>query len=201
MDGIFLDIETTGLDSFRHYPIEIAFKVVNLSTGELKASYESIIKQSEEAWAGKDPHSIEINGFTWERVQTGKEPAIVGQEMFALLCGVNIQRGSAVFVCQNPSFDRGFFNQLIPVLTQEQKNWPYHWLDLASMFWAMQIAPLLRTGKTPEKIALSKNSIAENYQLPTEESPHRAMQGVEHLMLCYQAVFGIDFANFYRRSS
>jgi len=194
MNGIFLDIETTGLDSFKHFPIEIAFKVINLATGEFKVSYHSIIKQSEKAWEAMDPSSIEVNGFTWEDVLSGKESPVVGQEIFSLLCSLPIKRGNDVFICQNPSFDRGYFNQLIPIQNQEQMNWPYHWLDLASMYWALQVAPKLKKGEPlPENFSLSKNAIAESYHLPPEGTPHRAMQGVEHLILCYQTVFGIDF--------
>ena len=50
-----------------------------------------------------------------------------------------IKRGEAVFICQNPYFDRAFFAQLIDPDTQEKNLWPYHWLDLASMFWVEAI--------------------------------------------------------------
>ena len=47
--------------------------------------------------------------------------------------------------------------------------------------------------KLPEKVSVSKNDIAKAYNLQPEASPHRAMQGVNHLILCYQAIFGIRF--------
>lgn len=189
MQGIFLDIETTGLNPLRHYPINIAFKVVNLSTGVEIGSYQSIIKQSMDAWEKRDPMSIEINGFTWEDVMTGKEAALVGKEIIAMLSNLGIQRGSSVFICQNPAFDRGFFNQLVDVYVQELLNWPYHWLDLASMFWSTLIIKAAKgESQIPDKISLSKNDIAAYHNLPPEECPHRAMRGVEHLILCYNTV-------------
>lgn len=98
-------------------------------------------------------------------------------------------RGSAVFICQNPAFDRGFFNLLVDVYVQELLNWPYHWLDLASMFWANIFVKARNSGiPLPDKISLSKNDIAKYYDLPPEENPHKAMRGVDHLILCYRKV-------------
>lgn len=194
MYGIFLDIETTGLNAMVHRPIDIACKIVDFSTGNLKGSYECVIKQSAEAWTAKDPVSIEVNGYTWEMISVGKEAAIVGQEIVALFTEFKIQRGAAVFICQNPSFDRVFFNQLVDVYTQERLNWPYHWLDFASMYWTKLVQATLERGQVlPEKISVSKDDIARAYHLGPEATPHRAMQGVDHLILCYQAVFGIRF--------
>lgn len=196
MLGIFLDIETTGLNPFKHVPIEVAFTILNLSSGHLIAHYSSVIKQSREIWDQRDTNSIEVNGFTWEEVTNGKEPNIVGQEITSLLSSLNgIQRGSAVFICQNPSFDRSFFNQLVDVYTQESLNWPYHWLDFASMYWALHVSQLRQLSISfPEKISLSKNDIATTYNLPIEATPHRAMNGVEHLISCYQLVVGFQNA-------
>ena len=46
MKGIFLDLETTGLDPTQHCPIDIAFKVVELATGEdfrsISNSYQTL---------------------------------------------------------------------------------------------------------------------------------------------------------------
>lgn len=191
MLGIFLDIETTGLNAAKHAPIDIAFKVLDLSTGELKGSYQSIVKQTEEVWQKRDPSSIVINGFTWEEVASGKEPSEVNKEIIAILTQLQIQRGNAVFICQNPAFDRGFFNQIIDVYVQELLNWPYHWLDLASMYWTVCVIAAKREGRPlPEKMSLSKNDIAKVYQLPPEQDPHRAIRGVEHLIECYKAVLG-----------
>lgn len=189
MKGIFLDIETTGLNPMRHKPINIAFRILDLGSGEDIGSYESIIRQSKEVWDSKDPSSIAINGFTWEEVMKGKDPESIGNEIVSLLSSLGIRRGQAVFICQNPAFDRGFFNQLVDVYVQELLNWPYHWLDLASMFWAVFFLKSQKEGvPLPEKMSLSKNDIAKYYGLPMEEDPHRAMRGVDHLISCYRKV-------------
>ncbi len=184
MLALFLDIETTGLDCLRHRAIDIGIKAIDVSTGVEKGSYSSKIRQSEEAWGRHDPMSIQVNGYTFEELEEGKDSQHVGQEIVEFFSFLEVQRGRAVFICQNPAFDRGFFAQLVDVYTQERLNWPYHWLDLASMYWVGLRAPF------PEILNLSKNSIAKLYHLPPEVEPHRAMNGVNHLIDCYQAVVG-----------
>lgn len=194
MLGIFLDIETTGLDAAKHYPVDIAFKVFHLTSGECKATYRSVVRLSWERWETRDPNSMLYNGYTWEDVSQGKEPAEIGKEIVALLTSLKVKRGNAVFICQNPAFDRGFFNQLVAVYEQEKLNWPYHWLDLASMFWTKFFSQQLPEGQSwPETMSISKNDIAQYYHLPIECSPHRAMTGVNHLVLCYEAVLNMNF--------
>lgn len=194
MQGIFLDIETNGLNAAIHRSIDIGCKVVDFLTNKVKGSYQSVIKISPEEWSASDPASVQINGYTWDVIASGKEVALVGKEIQALFAECGIQRGSAVFICQNPSFDRAFFNQLVDVYTQEHLNWPYHWLDFASMYWSKLVQTTLNEGKSlPEKVSVSKNDIAKLYHLEPEKSPHRGIQGVDHLLLCYQALFGIRF--------
>lgn len=193
MQAIFLDTETTGLDPYFHRLLEIAFKVVDMSTGYEKMTYQTIVKQPLEVWEERDLASIEVNGFTWEKVQLGKEEEIVREEIIQIFTDLQIARGSSVYICQNPAFDRNFFSQLIDVYTQEQKNWPYHWLDFASMYWALQVKANGETGDSfPQEISLSKNTIAQQFKLPIEATPHSALNGVDHLLLCYRTVVGFD---------
>ena len=191
MLGIFLDTETNGLNAFRHRPVEIAFKIIDVRTGELKESYEAVIFLSEEEWKQSDPASLHVNGFTYDKVMKGKKGGVVATEITILFQKNKIQRGSAVFICQNPSFDRIFFSHLIDSDIQEDLKWPYYWLDLASMYWAES----LRHGKKdsaqlPWITGFSKDRIASVYHLPNEQNPHRAMNGVNHLIQCYEKVVG-----------
>lgn len=196
MLAIFLDMETTGLDPTKHRAIDMACKVIDISSNEVKGSYQSIIKVTPEAWARRDPVSMEINGFTWELVCSGKETAQISQEVIAFFTSHNILRGKAVFICQNPGFDRAFFAQLVDVYTQERLVWPYHWLDLASMYWAHLVHKAKSQGnRFPETINLSKNEIAREYHLSPEQHPHRSMNGVNHLISCYEAVLGVKFTD------
>jgi oligoribonuclease len=193
MLAIFLDTETTGLDPFFHRILEIAFKIVDPATGEEKLSYQAVVKQPWEVWEKRDLDSIEFNGFTWDKVNSGKEERFIREEIIQILTDFNIARGTAVFICQNPAFDRNFFAQIIDVYTQEQLNWPYHWLDLASMFWALMVKDCQRKKDSfPIEMNLSKNAIALRHQLPVEASPHGALNGVDHLLLCYRVVVGFS---------
>lgn len=191
MLGIFLDTETNGLNANKHCVLEIAFKIIDIHKGSLVDQYSSIVFQDENEWKKSDPISLKVNGFTFEKVSTGKAASLVGEEIIETFQRNGIKRDNAVFICQNPSFDRTFFSQLIDPDIQEKLKWPYYWLDLASMYWAESI----RKGKEhpnllPWITGFSKDKIAAAYKLPTEEHPHRAMNGVNHLLLCYQNVVG-----------
>jgi oligoribonuclease len=189
--GIFLDTETNGLNPKIHTILEIAFKLVDLTSGELKAEYQTLIAQPIQTWERSDRESLQINGFRWEEVSRGKESTQVAQEIIDFFTHWGIQKKKGVFICQNPSFDRIFFSHLIDTDTQELLGWPYHWLDLASMYWALLLEKARKGGGTlPWEAGLSKDSIAAYYKLPREEKPHRAMNGVNHLLLCYKTVVG-----------
>lgn len=194
MQAVFLDLETTGLDCTKHVVIDIAFKVVDLSRNQTRATYQKLVNHPSEIWQKTDPMSLEINGYTRELVLGGDTPLHIREEVIALFTQLGIERGKSVFICQNPSFDRPFFNQLVDTYTQERLNWPYHWLDLASMYWTKRVELWQMINEdVPDAISLSKDSIASYFHLPPEASPHRAINGVNHLLLCYQTLFGVRF--------
>ncbi len=187
MLGIFLDTETNGLNFRKHQMIELAYKILNVETGEMLESYETLLQISYEEWKKSDPLSLEVNGFAWHDLKEGKTPSQVRDEVKLSFKRCAIERGKSVFICQNPSFDRAFFSEIIDSDTQEKLNWPYHWLDLASMYWGK----CLMEGKVnPWDTGISKNKIAAALGLPPEIDPHKAMNGVNHLILCYEAIIG-----------
>ena len=194
MLGIFFDTEANGLNAHIHRILELAYKIVDLKDGSLKDEYQTVIAQPIEVWEKSDQESLKINGFTWNEISQGTTPRQVSQEIIDRFAAHGVRRKQAVFICQNPSFDRVFFSQLIDPDTQELLRWPYHWLDLASMYWAMSMESAKeKKGPFPWETGLSKDMIASRYRLPTEGKPHRAMNGVAHLLLCYQAVVGFPF--------
>lgn len=186
MFGVFLDIETNGLDPFVHIPLEIALKIVNLKNGKLLAEYSSIIFSQEAEWVGFDSNSLLVNGFKKDELLKGKPRDIIQKEIKELFASYDITRGHAYFICQNPSFDRPFFGKMIPPYEQERLLWPYHWLDLASMYWALK---LVQEQVIQEfGLNVSKDSIALRLGLDKETRPHRAMNGVNHLLACYTSL-------------
>jgi oligoribonuclease len=186
MLGIFLDSETNGLNPLKHCILEIAYKILDVQTGELKGSYEAVVTQPKHRWDMADPLSLEVNGFTWDEIEHATDSNEIAGAIITDFARQGIRRGEAVFICQNPSFDRTFFNQLIDPDLQEALDWPYHWLDLASMFWATHI----HRPPYPWQTGVSKDKIASTYHLPPEGKPHRAMNGVNHLLACYESVVG-----------
>jgi len=184
--GVFLDSETNGLDWSKHVILELSFVIKNLLTGETVESYETLIKPTEKEWADSDQESLDYTKITKEMIQQGgKEKALVRAEILDIFHKHAIKRGKAVFICQNPSFDRVFFSKIIDVPTQERLQLPYYWLDLASMYWTKRVEE-----SHTFKFSISKDAIANHYGLPSEEKPHRALQGVNHLIECYSTVVG-----------
>jgi len=188
MLGVFLDTETSGLDPFRHSPLEIAFVIVDLSTGKELCSYERLLCVSDEKWRSRDPQSVLINGFSFEELQCGAQVEVVSDEMEEIFLRLQITNKRAFFVCQNPSFDRPFFATIMNTYKQEALNLPYHWLDLASMYWALKAS----RGQAESEfgIAVSKDTIARSLNLSVEGCPHRAMNGARHLLECYKNLVG-----------
>ncbi|MFA6118699.1 MAG: 3'-5' exonuclease [Parachlamydiales bacterium] len=196
MLGIFLDTETNGLNSKHNRIIEIAYKIIDLLSGDELDSYSTIVAQPESVWEMSNLKSLEVNGFTYEEVKRGKEEKVVAAEIIHSYKKNNIQKDNSVFICQNPSFDRCFFSQLIDSDMQDLLNWPYHWLDFSSMYWALSLKKAANNHEFfPWETGFSKDKIALTQNLPKEASPHRAMNGVKHLILCYKSVVGFPFLN------
>lgn len=186
MKAVFLDIETTGLDPDMQSALEIACAIVDLHTMECIKEYSSFIRCSETEWLlHSDPKAIAVNGITFEDVKDAPQPATICEDLTELFLSYEIERHLSLIICQNPSFDRAFFAQIMPVETQIELALPYHWLDLASMHWIKVLAPTLpKEGAMVH--SLSKDNIAQFFSLPPEEKPHRALNGVRHLIECYK---------------
>lgn len=183
MIGIFLDLETNGLDPYIHTVLDIAFCFMSLPDLKELVSFDQRISPPLSLWNQSDENSLKVNGLSWDECQKGNPLSTVAQEVIALFEKYKINRNNGIFICQNPSFDRAFFNQIIPSYEQEKRQWPYHWLDLASMFWAQHSLDSAFTLNT-----LSKDAIAHFYSLLPERKPHKAIHGVQHLIECYRAV-------------
>ena len=167
MLGVFLDTETNGLDWSKHIILEISFIIKNLLTGKEIASYTSMIKPDPLKWKESDPSSLSFTQLNFELLTNmGKNKTTVQREIENIFKKNNIKTKTSVFICQNPSFDRSFFSQLINSKDQKEMNLPYHWLDLASMYWVERIS----ANNISEEISVSKDSIALYYKLPKEKN-------------------------------
>ncbi len=184
MIGIFLDTEANGLDWAIHKMIELSFILIDLRTGNQIESYSTLIQISKEDWKKSSRESLAFTGIKWEDLEKGKKSEVVKMEVLAIFKQAGISRKTAIFIGQNPSFDRVLLSSLIPISEQEKLNWPYIWLDLASMFFAKEA-----NKQNLDTLELSKDKIAKFYGLPPEERPHRALRGVEHLITCFNKVW------------
>ncbi len=108
MQAIFLDIETTGLDPLRHSPLDIAIEIVDLSSLKRLGSYQSSIRVSKQNWESSDPVSVQINGFTLERAESGVPLQQVRSEVMAFFEQHQVKRGRSFFICQNPPLTEVF---------------------------------------------------------------------------------------------
>ncbi|KPK33507.1 MAG: hypothetical protein AMS24_00870 [Chlamydiae bacterium SM23_39] len=188
MLGIFLDVETNGINPFIHKIIEIAFKIIDLSDGSEFYRYAAYVLIPKKIWKKSSPESLEVNGITYGKLLLkGKKEKIIKREIIDTFKKFYINRKNSIFICQNPSFDRIFFSKIIDPQIQEKFLWPYHWLDFASMYFALLIK---KTNTIEDKIYISKDKIAEELSLPKEKKPHRALNGVNHLLLCYEKLIG-----------
>ena len=185
MKAVFVDIETTGLDFDIHVIVEFAMVCVDLCTNEEVFAYSSCMTLDADDWRKADPKALDVNGFSYPIPYQTKKDWEVGKEIEALLVMHNIKKGQAFFMCQNPSFDRPFFLQLMCQQRIDELEMPYHWLDLASMYWIKVLSPQL-SYEGFKYASMSKDCIAHSLGLPPEEKPHRAMNGVRHLISCYE---------------
>jgi len=195
MKAVFLDIETDGLCPDMNQVLEIAVSIYDLHTMLCLAEYSSFILCSKRHWNfGSDPRALAINGITFQDVKDAPQPDSVCGDLAELFLTHDIHKRNSVFICQNPSFDRGFFPQIMPVETQHDLELPYHWLDLASMYFASSFLSVDNPIKPHDDstiIRLSKDSIAKHLGLPPEQKPHRALNGVHHLIACYRKLFNV----------
>lgn len=192
MRAVFIDVETTGLDFDRHVPLDVGAVVVDLHNMSCIATYYELIKCYSIQWDHADHQALEVNGFDIDNHFASKESWEVGNELLEFLVHHGILRGQSIFICQNPSFDRIFIHKLISQKKMNDFNLPYHWLDLASMYWikALDINKPVNghTLKKHSPISLSKDTIASMLGIPKEAKPHKGLQGAEHLFECYKAL-------------
>lgn len=190
---IFLDTETTGLNPSVHRILEVAFRVLDSTTGKDVCSYQSIVTISPQDWKKASRQALKVNGFTKTTIDSqGKDPETIAWDIIALFRKHKIFKSNAYFLCLNPSFDRQFFSQIISENVQEAHGFPMRWLDFANMEVAIRFKNDVETDKKHAFLPLSKDSIAKRYGVLPEQKPHRAMNGVDHLLAIYQKVIGFQ---------
>lgn len=183
MNIIFIDIETNGLDYNVHVPIEIAMLIANQQQPHNIISYHTKIRCTKSQWNKSCQESLDVNKFTYANLLNCPTIQDTMENFTHIFRNNEINKHNSVFMCQNPSFDRPFFHKIISTDMCKKLNLPYHWLDLASMFW------FKNTSKTcVGNISIKKDDIAKELGIPPEKKPHSAYDGAKHLMDCYNAL-------------
>ena len=100
MRRVFVDIETTGLDSSRHEIIEIAMITewddsIDIWTAKIKP----------QRLAEADPYALEVNGYNDE---DWADAISIKEAVFQINARL---QGKCLFVGYNPSFDLGFIRK------------------------------------------------------------------------------------------
>jgi DNA polymerase-3 subunit epsilon/oligoribonuclease len=131
---------------------------------------------------------MSVNGIHRDDLAKGQSRYQAAEVVEAIFTGYQITNERSFFVCQNPSFDRAFFSKIVPTYRQDLLHWPYHWLDLASMYWAIRLVS--EQSRSEFSLCVSKDAIAKSLSLLPEPKPHRAMNGVRHLLSCYERLVG-----------
>jgi len=187
---IFVDTETSGLDPKIHNVLEIAMIIYNLTTKSVVDEYQRIVRINRMQFRRAQEGALKCNGFTFQELQDkGVYIGVVQEEVEAWFIKNGINRWNSKFIAQNCSFDRAFFFELIDEERQRDMKLPYHWLDFPSMNFALTLRD--EENIDPMKIPFSKDHIAQVNNIPPEDKPHRAMNGVKHLLLLYQNIVHI----------
>lgn len=131
---VFIDTETTGLNSRKHEVIEIAWIV---TTPDAETVIETFAgRMLPEHIETAEPRALEINGYTLEKWKAG--PVSARGEVAAALHKATM---NSILVGHNVSFDEGFVSALM-LKEAVVPAWHYHKVDTAAMAW-----PAFATGK------------------------------------------------------
>ena len=156
----FIDIETTGLDPWRHNLLEVALVKVHPRTLRELDAFETKVRPSRIDQA--DPNALAITGystFDWRK-------SIDIQTALAELTG---RMDGCIVAGHNVRFDVGFIEAACRRCRVLPPRTDHHLLDTASLAW-----PLLATGQVD---ALTLDALCQHFDLEREQ-PHRAMSDV-----------------------
>lgn len=174
---VFVDVETTGLDPFRHEIIEIACLVVDPQTLEVKKGY--LTKAQPEHLETADPVALRKNKFSLEAWENAKPLNQVLEEINSLAPG-------GMFTGFNVSFDRAFIET---AFRKEgvTSNFDYHWVDVMSLvYWRLFSDEKLKR--------LRLTHVCEVLGIPLEEA-HTAMGDTRATLEVYRYLKGKELSD------
>ena len=182
-DLVFVDVETTGLNPFRHEIIEIAAKRLSpqfeprgtlptISSVGIPTSIELKVFPKHIEYA--ESVALQINGYDksiWDAQAVSIDRAM---RAFVELCSGGL---GVVIVAHNVAFDWGFISATIEREGLDLRRVDYHRICLASMLWPLAVGGFL------EKIKLE--TACDRLGI-SNEGHHRAMRDVDRAIEVYR---------------
>jgi DNA polymerase III epsilon subunit-like protein len=167
-DLVFLDVETSGLNPYKHEIVEIAFVRTTWDCKPLKNFETKVLMQLPD---NADPKALEINGYDEE---VWKKDAVEGHVALDALQG--FLDPDVLVVGQNAQFDWRFIQAAAEDWSVELPV-PRAILCTLSMAW-----PLMTSGRIT---GVSLKSLCAYYRIPQPRA-HRAMGDVEATIALYK---------------
>lgn len=176
---VFIDTETTGLDSERHEIIEIAGIVVRIANPADSATYE-ILDQFEyrikpERLSEADPQALKINRYDpsqWNDAVT----------LIEAMQQVSGRTKGMVMVGHNVAFDAGFLDKAFRK-TGTENQMHYHKLDTISMAYA-----LLHGNKDVDHLSL--RALCDYFEIE-QSAQHEALADAQATLALYKKLMSL----------
>jgi DNA polymerase-3 subunit epsilon len=143
-DLLFVDTETTGLDSTKHELLEVAAIRTSPDGRTVIQTYEA--KLFPEHLETAEPRALEVNKYSaaeWPRDKCARPEDVVD--------ALQKMSGNTVLVGQNVSFDEGFLSPLFTRLGMKPP-WGYHKIDTVSLAWPLYFNNAELPGLSLEKL-------------------------------------------------
>ncbi|MEC7839361.1 MAG: hypothetical protein VX777_04920 [Chlamydiota bacterium] len=159
--GIFVKIETSGLDYINDRITELAIKAVNLKTGEELTSFNTVYE--DEGMAGTETTEKIIQLFKKNK----------------------LNHSSACFFAYSNNFTSTFFSRIISPKNQSEHNFPKHWLDIRTL---CSTALFVANAESTPRWHIRSQQFSKKALLNDFSGVDSGMKGVDTLIRLYYEV-------------
>lgn len=175
-DLMFLDVETSGIDPFKHELLEVAAVRVSSDFAREIGIVNKLCRMDHPEVAEKE--ALEVCGYDAARWAKESEHVRVALCDYSVLLGKDRE---CVVVAMNPLFDMSFIRNTADRIGLALVE-PRYVLDLASIAWPLVVRGMI------EKLSLQ--TLCTRYGVPNTGS-HRAMPDVRRTMAVYRKLVGV----------
>lgn len=163
------DLETNGLDPYKHEILEIGMVLFDSDTLEVIHEISLPIEMEHPQWG--DEKAYALNGWNAEAWRRAGATPIAGAMTYIGL----LLPQDTIFAAWNATFDWTFFSE---ALRKTGRVSPFHYrkIDVLSMMYA-----------STERLC-SLREACEHFKLPQEPAVHRALEGARAAFRVYKAI-------------